>query len=171
MSILDAKGFFDRVSQVMGTDSAPEIARQLGVTKHTAYAWRDGKMPGMNRLVNLFKVAEMKGCSIHWLFTGQEHAANGMLKAQDAQHIAETFTNSYLSTRGREEFKKLAEGKTGEAMAKLAAYLLEMGIVMLKAGGEEWPRKPDLDRPAAPPVRKRKDLTRRASKRKRTSTR
>ena len=171
MSILDAKGFYDRVSRVMGTISAPEIARQLGVTKHTAYAWKSGKMPGMNRLSNLFKVAETKGCSLHWLFTGQQHAANGMLKAPDAEHVAVTFTNNYLSARGRAEFKKLAEGKNGEDLARLAAYLLELGIVMLKARGEEWPRKPGLDRSGPPSVRKGKDLTRRASKKKRTSSR
>jgi SOS-response transcriptional repressor LexA len=69
--ILDAKGFFARVCEAMGTESAPEIARKLGISKNAVYFWANGNMPGLKGLKNVLKVAATTNTSLVWLLTGQ----------------------------------------------------------------------------------------------------
>ncbi|PYP84460.1 MAG: hypothetical protein DMF61_19840 [Blastocatellia bacterium AA13] len=69
--MLDEKGFYKRVCQVMETESANEIACRLSLTKHAIYLWKEGAMPGgrVNRVVA--QISELTGTSIHWLLTGE----------------------------------------------------------------------------------------------------
>ena len=69
--MLDSAGFYKRVCEAMGTESPVEIARKLGMTKHSAYAWSKGGMPGMNRLSAIARLSKLKSISIHYLLTGE----------------------------------------------------------------------------------------------------
>jgi repressor LexA len=68
---LDPKGFFNRICEALGAQNAPDVARKLGISKHAVYLWANGKMPGLNGLKNVIKIAELSGASLYWLLTGQ----------------------------------------------------------------------------------------------------
>lgn len=65
---VDSSGIWDRVQEVLGTGSAPEIARMFGITKQSVYEWQRGNTPRLNTLI---EIAETKGVSLHWLVIGK----------------------------------------------------------------------------------------------------
>jgi transcriptional regulator with XRE-family HTH domain len=56
-----------RICQALGADTAPEIARRLGLTKQSVYQWQKGNPPGLDMLI---KIAQSGDVSLDWLILG-----------------------------------------------------------------------------------------------------
>lgn len=66
-SMIDIDGMWGRICEALGSGSVPEIARKLGLTKQSVYAWQKGKPPALETLGVISKTAN---ASLHWLLTG-----------------------------------------------------------------------------------------------------
>lgn len=65
---LDRERLFERIADVLGVKTAPEIANKLGLSKQSVYLWRDGNWPSIE---TLGVIAELSNASLHWLLTGE----------------------------------------------------------------------------------------------------
>jgi SOS regulatory protein LexA len=63
----DPAEVWGRIKETLRLETAPEIARRLGITKQSVYEWQR-KLPGLD---NLLTIAESGNTSLHWLLTGQ----------------------------------------------------------------------------------------------------
>lgn len=69
--LIDRAGFWQRVTKVLKSKTAPEIARKLGIKKQSVYEWQKGNLPALPMLVAIAKFPESGIVSLHWLLTGQ----------------------------------------------------------------------------------------------------
>jgi transcriptional regulator with XRE-family HTH domain len=67
--ILDSENFFARVQEALGLETAPKIARKLGLVKQTVYDWKNKKV--IPELKILLLISESSRTSLHWLLTGR----------------------------------------------------------------------------------------------------
>ena len=115
--MLDTAGFYKRVCEAMGTDSPVEIARKLGMTKHAAYAWSKGGMPGKSRLGMVARLSMRTGTSIHYLLTG-EGSLLGALVPGLSPELAREIT--------------LRAGKSGQEVTSVIEELIMTGMAAEK---------------------------------------
>lgn len=64
----DPKDLWSRIQEALGVQTAPEIARKLGLTKQSVYDWQKGKSPALDTLT---AIAKSGNASLHWLITGE----------------------------------------------------------------------------------------------------
>ena len=115
--MLDTAGFYKRVCEAMGTDSPVEIARKLGMTRHAAYAWSKGGMPGKSRLGMVARLSMLTGTSIHYLLTG-EGSLLGALVPGLSPELAREIT--------------LRAGKSGQEVTSVIEELIMTGMAAEK---------------------------------------
>ncbi|PYP87114.1 MAG: hypothetical protein DMF61_10735 [Blastocatellia bacterium AA13] len=165
--MLDRTGFYKRVCQALGIDSAPEIGRRLGVTKHAIYLWKKGSMPGYAALRTVARVAELGNTSIQWLLTGEGEAPKNTLSSQETGNVVKFFMNTHMTPEIAAQLTKRA-GDDGDELARLICSLVEQGLDAERFITSQS-EKARESRPPARPARKSKELTEPASKKKRTS--
>lgn len=64
----DQPGFGLRLREVFGNAKNVDIARKLGVSQAGVKNYLKGRVPGADTLV---LIADLTGCSVHWLLTGK----------------------------------------------------------------------------------------------------
>ena len=112
--LLDPEGFFDRVRRAMGTNSVPEIAKKLNISKHAVYFWEKGQMPGLKGLKNVIRIAEVSNTSLEWLLTG-----NGPSATSTPYAVLDVVAALIRSA------EKLAEEKDTQAVMTVAGSTVE----------------------------------------------
>lgn len=165
--MLDPKGFYKRVCKALGLESAPEIGRRLGLTKHAIYLWKKGKMPGYAALQTVARVAELGNTNIQWLLTGEGEAPKNTLTSQETGNVVKFFMNTHMKPEVAEQLTERV-GDDGDELARLICSLVEQGLDAERFIASQSEKAKEL-RPTARPARKSRELTEPASKKKRTS--
>lgn len=122
-AVHNSEGLWERIQQALGTSGVPETARVMGLTKPSVYDWQKGKMPGLDTLVKIARVANV---SLHWLITGE--GSRSVFPSQESASVFE-----HLRKTEREIVQRLAdeEGHSlQEEMSELIAEaLIARGLV------------------------------------------
>ncbi len=117
--MIDAKGFFDRVCQALGTTSLTQIGNKVGLTKHSATQWKKG---GFASVETIAAIAKLGGVSMHWLISGKEAPNEIKLDPMDAGNVAFLYANSNLPAEFVQKNLQRVGGdltKFGKLLAKL----------------------------------------------------
>lgn len=106
---------WERIQQALGSSSAPETARIMGLTKPSVYDWQKGKLPGLDTLI---KIARLGNVSLHWLITGEGSRTiiEGRPEASAFDHLRKT---------EREIVQRLAEQEGRSVEEQLSELVVE----------------------------------------------
>ena len=63
-----SQSVWERIQDLLHLETAPEIARKLGLAPPSVYDWKKGKLPSLDTLL---RIAELGNASLHWLVTGK----------------------------------------------------------------------------------------------------
>jgi transcriptional regulator with XRE-family HTH domain len=82
-----------RICESLDSETAPEIARKLGLSKQSVYEWQKGKMPSLEMLI---KISESGNVSLDWLILGKLD-----IKSRDSRSTAPELVDQDLDNRVR----------------------------------------------------------------------
>lgn len=98
--IPEPQNVWERIQDLLHLETAPEIARKLGLAPQSVYDWKKGKLPGLDTLL---KICETGNASLHWLVTGQ-----GPKRIDRATEIEPGEVAVFLGPREHQIIQKLA---------------------------------------------------------------
>lgn len=102
----DPQNIWERIQDALHLETAPEIARKLGLAKQSVYEWQKGKLPALDTLIDISRTGNV---SLDWLILGVGQ------KRTDRQRDVETGEIPvFLGPREHQIIQKLA-GESGRA--------------------------------------------------------
>ncbi len=121
----DPADVWGRIKSILEAETAPEIARKLGLTKQSVYEWPK-KLPGLD---SLLAIARSGNASLHWLLTGEGPKKPG--------GISDEAILSIFEFEAQKALRDLAEYKHTQLsplISKLVQAALDAGLHLEREG-------------------------------------
>lgn len=119
----EPQNVWERIQDVLHLETAPEIARKLGLAAQSVYDWKKGKLPGLDMLL---KISETGNASLHWLVTG-----SGPKRLDRATEVEPGEIPIFFGPREHQIIQKLA----AEAKREFEDEVRELVLENLKGRG------------------------------------